>query len=93
MTYKRIMYKKRSACQGVSRQIERTCPIIPAPSETDCERYVGINDAPSLAAVYGISQSWRGIDDGCEGFERGTIFNELDKPFMGDKCKNGGCCK
>ncbi len=48
---------------------------------------------PSLAAVYGIKQEWRGIDDSCVGFSRGTIFNELDKPFKGYKCKNGGYCK
>lgn len=48
----------------------------------------------SLAMVYTISQSWRLINDGCEGFDRGTIFDELNKPFYGDKCcKNGGCCK
>ena len=91
MTYKRIMYK-RCSCQSVPQQITRVREV-PVPTEPVCERYVGISDAPSLAAVYGVSQTWRGIEDGCEGFERGTIFNELNKPFMGDKCKNGGCCK
>ena len=41
----------------------------------------------SLAMVYTVSQSWRGIDDGECGFCRGTIFDELDKPFYGDSCK------
>ncbi|MBQ9115631.1 MAG: spore coat associated protein CotJA [Clostridia bacterium] len=44
----------------------------------------GVN---SLAMVYGISQRWRGINAGESGFCRGTIFDELDKPFFGDKCK------
>ena len=44
----------------------------------------GVN---SLAMVYGISQTWRGIDDTENGFRRGTIFDELNKPFLGDKCK------
>lgn len=36
--------------------------------------------------VYGISQSWNEIDDSECGFERGTIFDELYKPFLGYKC-------
>ncbi len=48
---------------------------------------------PSLAMVYSVSQKWRFINDGCEGFDRGTIFDELNKPFAGDKCKRGGRCK
>jgi hypothetical protein len=58
-----------------------------------CERYAPISDAPSLAMVYPLSQSWRFINDGCEGFTRGTIFDELNKPFLGDKCKSAGGCK
>ena len=48
------------------------------------------NGVQSLAMVYTISQSWRGIDDSECGFRRGTIFDELDKPFYGDKCP-GSC--
>ena len=61
-----------------------------------CERtpITATENAPSLAMVYTVSQHWRFINDGCEGFDRGTIFDELNKPFYGDKCcKNGGCCK
>ena len=42
------------------------------------------NGVQSLAMVYTISQTWRGIDDSECGFCRGTIFDELDKPFYGD---------
>ena len=41
----------------------------------------------ALAMVYTVSQTWRGIDDTECGFCRGTIFDELDKPFYGDKCQ------
>ena len=58
-----------------------------------CESYAPVTDAPSLAMVYPLSQSWRYINDGCEGFTRGTIFDELNKPFLGDKCKCTGVCK
>ncbi len=54
---------------------------------------VPVSDRPSLAMVYSVSQTWRYISDGCEGFDRGTIFDELHKPFFGDKCKRGGACK
>lgn len=55
---------------------------------------VNVSDrVTSLAMVYTVSQCWRLITDGCVGLERGTIFDELNKPFKGDKCKRGGCCK
>ncbi len=44
---------------------------------------------PSLAMVYPPRQCWRMLYDADVGFERGTIFRELDKPFSGDKCKTG----
>ena len=48
----------------------------------------------SLAMVYTISQRWRFITDDENGLKRGTIFDELNKPFYGDQCKRGGCdCK
>lgn len=89
MVYKKSMYKKCAPCQRRTNGVYVT-PVL------DNGYYVKLElgeKSPSLAAVYGISQTWRGIDDSCVGFERGTVFNELDKPFMGDKCKNGGYCK
>lgn len=44
---------------------------------------------PSLAMVYPPRQCWRDLYDADVGLERGTIFRELDKPFLGDKCKTG----
>ncbi len=91
MTYKRTMYKNRQmlgACD--SGRIEHSF----APqAEITVIRTDSSKSYPSLAAVYGVDQRWRDINDGCEGFERGTIFSELNKPFKGDKCKNGGYCK
>ena len=51
----------------------------------------GINDGCPLAMVYGISQQFRNINDPVTGLARGTIFAELDKPFLGYKCNKGGC--
>lgn len=40
-----------------------------------------------LAMAYVPWQKWCSIYETCKGFQRGTIFAELDKPFMG----KGGC--
>lgn len=40
-----------------------------------------------LAMAYVPWQNWRNIYEICKGFQRGTIFAELDKPFLG----RGGC--
>ena len=64
--------------------------IEPCPPEP-CSSTISKETVASLAMVYPISQTWRLINDGNEGFERGTIFDELNKPFCGDKCKKGFC--
>ena len=38
---------------------------------------------PMLAMVYAPCQSWRKIYDKETALVKGTIFGELDKPFMG----------
>ncbi len=58
-----------------------------------CGKVIVPDGYVSLAIVYPVSQCWRMITDGCAGLDRGTIFDELDKPFKGDKCKRGGSCK
>lgn len=40
-----------------------------------------------IAMAYVPWQKWQKIYDVCEGFQRGTIFSELDKAFHG----KGGC--
>ena len=95
MNYKKTVYsrcvrtRRPSEIRVESRQTERRTPCEVEP----CVSYCVSDGYPSLATVYPPRQCWRDINDGCEGFERGTIFSELDKPFMGDKCKNGGKCR
>lgn len=45
----------------------------------------------SLAMVYSPHQNWRNLYDEETGLTRGTIFEELDKPFHGPACMGGGC--
>ena len=42
----------------------------------------------SLAMVYSPYQNWQNLYELEPGFCAGTIFKELDKPFVG--CRNGG---
>jgi len=37
----------------------------------------------TIAMAYVPRQSWRDIYDPAKGLSRGTIFKELDKPFLG----------
>ena len=39
-------------------------------------------DAP-LAMAYVPWQQWRDLYEPCKALERGTLFMELDKPFLG----------
>ena len=44
-----------------------------------------------LASVYAPLQVWRDIYDEDAGFHRGTIFKELDLPFVCGEKKGGNC--
>lgn len=95
MIYKKTMYKSRSKSRGMQSRERCSFPDEARIriAENDCVSVCREYGYPSLAMVYGASQCWRDIDDGPVGFSRGTIFGELDKPFMGDRCRNGGYCK
>ena len=95
MTYKKIAYKRRTQSRGAQcyQRCAQPQEVRYSPEPAECISVCREYGYPSLAMVYGASQCWRQICDGNEGFARGTIFDELNKPFMGDKCKNGGYCK
>ena len=53
----------------------------------------GLVDYP-LAMVYSPVQKWQNIYDGETALVRGTIFEELDLPFLGKCCsEKEGCSK
>ena len=92
MTYKRTVYR-RPPCDRRTHCPDRVSACMPVREKRECAVLI-YAEVPSLAAVYGINQQWRDVEDGDRGFARGTIFCELYKPFYGDKCnKNGGCFK
>ncbi len=52
----------------------------------------GLENHP-LASVYSPIQHWRELYEPDEALERGTLFKELDLPFLcGDTNAGGGCC-
>lgn len=68
-------YRKTEECNR--REEKKSC---------GCRREDSLSGLP-LAMAYVPWQEWRKIYDVCEGFHRGTIFKELDMPFLG----KGGC--
>ena len=52
----------------------------------------GLDNYP-LASVYSPIQVWRNLYEPEEALKRGTLFKELDLPFVcGDRGTGGGCC-
>lgn len=43
------------------------------------------NDSVPLGMAYVPFQKWRMLYEEDVGFERGTVFKELDKPFIGEE--------
>lgn len=71
--------------QGYSNM--RRCPCAMPISTRPCQRERDILCGLPIAMAYVPWQEWRNIYDIQKGFRRGTIFEELDKPFQG----KGGC--
>ena len=51
-----------------------------------CENTLGYAPYLSLAMAYVPDQEWTEIYEMPMGLERGTIFKQLDKPFVGRRC-------
>ena len=52
----------------------------------------GLENYP-LASVYSPIQQWRNLYEPEAALERGTLFKELDLPFVcGEANRGGGCC-
>ena len=66
------------------------CKKIDAGTQREPSRSWGLEGYP-LASVYAPLQCWREIYDEDAGFHRGTIFKELDLPFVCGEKKGGNC--
>ena len=85
--------------QENERQLHCNIPVPPLPEQKSknywCDECVGdysktdvLQEFP-VAMAYVPWQQWRKLHDLGYGFQCGTIFQELEKPFRG----KGGCCK
>ena len=81
-------------CQNSMRYNNHRPVPSPSPScsyRTDCRantRHPFPSDTP-IAMAYVPWQKWENIYEPCKGLEHGTIFRDLDKPFMwrGGRCR------
>lgn len=60
-----------------------SCPQNPYPPISPCPA-----NGQVLAMAYVPWQTWKSLYDGDTALQKGTIFQELQKPFQG----MGGCC-
>ena len=81
----------RRGQSGCSRQTSPAAASVrPMSSKpTCCDDRAEYDELNGLPIAYVPWQQWRAIYEVEKGFRRGTIFEELDKPFKGI----GGCCK
>ena len=82
-------YGRRPSMQGTSmpyRQRTATCGI-----DTDLSAVMADSDCQDmvLAMAYVPVQRWGVLYDVEVGFDRGTLFPDLDKPFTGGGCNCG----
>lgn len=64
-------------------EMPKAMPYSREPSTTDISMFT--NQPVSLAMAYVPYQQWRELYEKTVGFQRGTIFKELDKPFIGEE--------
>ena len=87
-------YMRRSGCSRPSQAPQTSAPCSQPAAESMCcgdtNDYDELNGMP-LAMAYVPWQEWRNIYEAEKGFHKGTIFEELNKPFKG--IMMGGCCK
>lgn len=90
--YRSNDYMRRGQCSrpamAAPQRVEYECPVhVEDPSKTCCT-HDPLNVLP-IAMAYVPWQEFRDLYPAEKALFRGTIFEELDKPFSG----KGGCCK
>lgn len=69
------------------------CEGAPVPCrDAEGRRRWGLEEHP-LAMVYAPVQNFCGLYDEVTALSRGTVFGELDLPFLVGDCKKGGGCR
>ena len=81
------LYQASNCCGNSMRNVSLGVPSGSGCHEHACSDNTSNISMQVLAMAYVPWQRWQEIYDVCDGFQRGTIFRELDKPFHG----KGGC--
>ena len=68
------------------------CDLPSCNIEKDRRKSWGLKDYP-LAMVYSPIQCFKDVYDIDTALMQGTVFAELDLPFMGASVGKGGCCR
>lgn len=84
-----MRYTAPCACRE-GAETRSAAPRMERPEQSPCTPDAD-NDVLALAMVYSPRQSWQKIYCEEDALMRGTIFEELDKPFYGPACMGGGC--
>lgn len=82
--------REDSCCTAVPKTEESFCSVNESAERRaredsrscECRREDSLYGMP-LAMAYVPWQTWGEIFDLCDGFQTGTIFKDLDKPFLG----------
>ena len=72
---------------------ERYAPNVNHRQETPHARQTWGLDNHPLAMVYAPVQIFRNLYDRDTALQKGTLFTELDLPFMGQSVMKGGSCR
>lgn len=80
----RYRSQEYACCQNSHRQQTQMCPVCVDKKAEEDE----VNGM-TIAMAYVPWQEWRNLYTCEQAIQRGTVFAELDKPFMG----MGGCCR
>ena len=91
--------RMRPASARPSSNCSVCCPICGSSKGCSCRSSEGSRDRfypprlenVPLAMVYSPAQEWRNLYEPEIGFERGTIFKELDFPWYPTRCSSQGC--
>ena len=93
--FARCRVNERSACRGAMPAVE---PRRETSSCNRCDRDDGCGakggwglSGYPLASVYAPIQEWRELYDEERALKAGTLFSELDLPFVCGKSTKGGC--
>ena len=85
--------RERLSDEMLRRMLDGNASPMMPPSQGNQRQTWGLEGYP-LASVYAPLQGFQGLYDKETALQRGTLFSELDLPFMGESIADkGGLCR